>query len=64
MNAYELLPRLTHLTLTAEDGRIGWIGTDEKWQQVEDEIDRYEAYDPFPPMKYRGSNYPPNLPEQ
>ena len=37
MKAYQLLPRLLHLTLFGqnEDGELEWIGTDIQWKKVE-----------------------------
>lgn len=32
--AKDLLAHLTHLTLTATNGKIEWIGTYEAWQKV------------------------------
>jgi len=40
MYAYELLPRLTFLTLTVDntqeywEERLEWIGTDKQWSEV------------------------------
>lgn len=34
MYAYELLAKLRLLTLTEEDGKIAWIGTDQKWKEL------------------------------
>lgn len=42
MKAYELLSRLTHLTLTEEDGKMSWIGTSAEHDRVELEIFNYE----------------------
>ena len=35
MYAYELLPRLIFLTLTAEEGKMEFWGTKEQWRQVD-----------------------------
>lgn len=37
MYAYDLLPRLTHLTLCGqdEDGELKFIGTAKQWKEVE-----------------------------
>jgi hypothetical protein len=34
--AYELLPKLRHLTLSGvnEEGELEWIGTFQEWQEV------------------------------
>lgn len=37
--AKNLLSRLNHLTLTATDGQIEWIGTDNAWTRVIQEDD-------------------------
>lgn len=36
MMAYELLPRLVHLTLSGqnEDGELEWIGTNDQWYRA------------------------------
>lgn len=41
--AYELLPHLEYLILTAGDnGEIEWVGKAEDFKKVEKEIDYYE----------------------
>lgn len=44
--AYELLPHLTHLTLTGrtEEG-LEFVGTDQQWKKVNQEIEDYERED-------------------
>lgn len=48
MLAYQLLARLRHLTLTADndaeywDEKIQWIGTNSQWLQVNKEEQQYE----------------------
>lgn len=44
MIAYELLARLRLLVLCGqdEDGELEWLGTQQKWNQVESEIATFE----------------------
>lgn len=37
MTAYELLPKLIHLTLAGQDeeGNLEWIGTREQWDEAQ-----------------------------
>jgi len=34
MQAYELLAKLRCLTLTEENGKMAWIGTNMEWEEV------------------------------
>ena len=42
MYAYELLPKLTYLTLTVEDGKIEFWGTNKQWNLVNTTIRTFE----------------------
>ncbi len=44
MIAYQLLSHLKHLTLAGRDehGDLEWIGTVDKWEKVENEIEAFE----------------------
>ncbi len=37
MKAFELLSKLRHLTLTATDGKLEWIGTYRQWMDASEE---------------------------
>ena len=45
MQNYELKIYLTHLTLTATDGKIEWIGTEKEKEKANDLIEQYEKHE-------------------